>query len=176
MAQNAALAIYVALRLGVSPELIQGRLQAYAAAALRGEWRRAMGSLFYLDCYNANPASMLDALATFRSVAPVDLPRLYIIGGMEELGAEAAHYHRVLGRSFDLRSKDRVVTIGDHAEELRAGILEKGSCPDQISIVATHEAIATAMAGFQGVIFVKGSRRYQLEAALGKLIDPPTSC
>jgi len=176
MAQNAALAICTALRLGVTPKLIQERLQSYASAALRGEWRRVEGRLYYIDCYNANPASMLDALATFRSVAPANQPRLYIVGGMEELGAEAGEYHRDIGRSLDLRSQDLLVTIGDYAKEVRDGVLEKGGSAAQTSIVVTHSAIAAAIAGFQGVVFVKGSRRYQLEAALGALIDPHTSC
>ena len=176
MAQNAALAISAALHLGVSAAAIQERLQSYAPTAMRGEWRRVSGCLLYLDCYNANPASMRDALVTFRAVAPATEPRLFVVGGMEELGVEAARHHRELGRSIELRAEDVLVTIGDYADELRAGAIEQGRNAAQISVVTRQADIAAAITGFRGAIFVKGSRRYQLEAALGALLEPISSC
>ncbi len=176
MAQNAALAIITALHLGVGAPAIQERLSNYAPAAMRGEWRRISGCLLYLDCYNANPASMRDALVTFRALAPATEPRLYVIGGMEELGVEAARYHHDLGRSIELRAEDVLVTMGDYADELRSGAIEQGLNSAQISVVTKHADIASAIAGFRGAIFVKGSRRYQLEAALGALLEPNSLC
>jgi UDP-N-acetylmuramoyl-tripeptide--D-alanyl-D-alanine ligase len=172
MAQNAALAICAALHLGVSAPLIQERLQTYSPTAMRGEWRRVSDCLLYLDCYNANPASMRDALVTFRAVAPAKEPRLYVIGGMEELGDQAGRYHHELGGEIELRTEDTLVTIGDYADDLYAGAIEPGVSASQISIVTTHADIAAAITGFRGSIFVKGSRRYQLEMALGSLLDP----
>jgi hypothetical protein len=43
-------------------------------------------------------------------------------------------------------------------------------------VVTQHADITAAIAGFRGAIFVKGSRRYQLEAALGALLDPISLC
>jgi UDP-N-acetylmuramoyl-tripeptide--D-alanyl-D-alanine ligase len=166
MAQNAVLAICAALWLGISPEVIQSRLATYAPAPLRGEWRRTSTQLLYLDCYNANPASMLDALATFCAVAPAAEPRLFVIGGMEELGADAPRHHRALGRALRLRAEDEVVTIGDHAAEVRAGLLETGYAPTQITVAANLAEITVRLAAFRGAVFVKGSRRYQLERTL----------
>ena len=119
---------------------------------------------------------MRDALVTFRAVAPATEPRLYVIGGMEELGVEAARHHRELGRLIELRAEDVLVTIGDHADELRAGAIEQGRNAAQISVVTRQADIAAAITGFRGAIFVKGSRRYQLEAALGALLEPISSC
>ena len=65
MAQNAALAIVAARWLGVAGDAIQARLAAWKPGKLRGEIRWRDGHLLYLDCYNANPASMADALMTF---------------------------------------------------------------------------------------------------------------
>jgi UDP-N-acetylmuramoyl-tripeptide--D-alanyl-D-alanine ligase len=166
MAQNAVLAICVALWLGVSPSLVQSRLNAYAPATLRGEWRRTDAQVQYLDCYNANPASMLDALATFYAVAPVDEPRLFIVGGMEELGPDSAQHHRALGRSLQLRPQDELLTMGDYAAEVRTGALENGHAVAQLTVVTAHDAISARLAEFRGAVFVKGSRRYQLEKAL----------
>ena len=70
MAQNAALALCAGLELGVTPAALQARLTAWHPSSLRGELQRAGDKLFYLDCYNANPASMADALEAFGAVAP----------------------------------------------------------------------------------------------------------
>lgn len=176
MAQNAALAICAALWLGVARDLIQARLAAWQPAKLRGEIRREDGRLLYLDCYNANPASMLDALATFMAIAPADEPRLYVIGCMEELGEEAPSHHRQIGRAISLRDDDRLYVIGTQAHEICAGVLENGDASAQLQIVSTLEPVAAALAEWRGAVFVKGSRRYQLEKALEAPAAQPSPC
>jgi len=166
MAQNAVLAICAALWLGVSPAVIQERLAAWRPAKWRGELRQEGDRLLYLDFYNANPVSMADALENFASLAPPDQPRAYVLGCMEELGPRAAEYHRRLGRRLALRPGDRVFIIGDRATALRAGLLESGNPVGQIEIVADLAPVAAFLAGFRGAVFLKGSRRYELERAL----------
>jgi UDP-N-acetylmuramoyl-tripeptide--D-alanyl-D-alanine ligase len=166
MAQNAVLAICAALGLGIARDVIQARLAAWQPVKLRGEIRREDGRLLYLDCYNANPASMADALATFVDVAPADQPRLYVIGCMEELGAGAPAAHHALGRSIRLRETDQLFAVGTWAHEICAGVLEGGDFSRQIQIASTLEPIAACVADWRGAIFVKGSRKYQLERIL----------
>ena len=169
MAQNAALCLTTALRLGIAPDVLQKRLVTWTAAPLRGEIRREDGRLLYLDCYNANPASMSDALATFHAIAPANEPRLYVLGCMEELGEDSAALHRALGRQVNLRDGDRLMVIGTQANDLCAGVLEQGDFSRQIQIVSTIETIAGVLAEWRGAVFMKGSRRYQLERALGTI-------
>ncbi len=166
MAQNAVLAVCAALRLGVSPEVVQARLAGWQAAKLRGELRREDGRLLYLDCYNANPAAMGDALDAFYAVASESEPRLLVIGCMGELGPESAMYHRALGRAIHLRAGDYLMVIGDDAAAVRQGVLERGLSASQVEIVATLEPVKARLAGFRGAVFIKGSRRYQLETIL----------
>jgi UDP-N-acetylmuramyl pentapeptide synthase len=166
MAQNAALALTAALHLGVAPAMLQARLAAWTPAPLRGEIRHEDGRLLYLDCYNANPASMADALALFHAIAPAGEPRLYVLGCMEELGPDSAAYHRVLGRSLNLREGDQLLVIGTQANEVCAGVLEQGDFTRQIQIVSSPGTIAAGLAEWRGAVFMKGSRRYQLERAL----------
>jgi UDP-N-acetylmuramoyl-tripeptide--D-alanyl-D-alanine ligase len=166
MAQNAALAICAALWLGVSDDLIQERLGGWRPARLRGEIRRENGRLLYLDCYNANPASMADALGVFDAVAPAGEPRLYVIGCMEELGVDAPAHHRALGRSLPLRGEDRLFVIGTHATDVCAGVLDQGGRTRQLQVVSSVEPVQACLAGWRGAVFVKGSRRYQLEKIL----------
>jgi UDP-N-acetylmuramoyl-tripeptide--D-alanyl-D-alanine ligase len=167
MARNAVLAICAALWLGVPRDVIQSRLDAYAPAPLRGEIRRDEGRLLYLDCYNANPSSMADALDTFRELAPAGQgPRLFVLGCMEELGADAFLHHENLGASLQLAPDDHVCVIGDQAAAVRRGALAAGARPDQVEIVGSLETMASRYAAFAGAVFVKGSRRYQLERIL----------
>lgn len=176
MAQNAVLAILAALHLGVAPAEIQARLRQWQPGKLRGEIRREDGRLLYLDCYNANPASMADALAAFVAVAPVGEPRLYVIGCMEELGADAVALHRALGRHLTLRPADRLFITGTNAPAVAAGVLDQGDFSDQIQIVSSLEPVAAAVAGWRGAVFVKGSRRYQLEKILEARPASPLPC
>jgi UDP-N-acetylmuramyl pentapeptide synthase len=167
MAQNAALAICAALGLGVPAAEVAARLAGWGPAALRGEWRQDGGRRLYLDCYNANPAAMTDALAAFCAVAPAGEPRLFVLGCMEELGPAAPDYHRALGRSLPLRSGDVAVVIGSQAEAVREGALAAGHPPGSVRIAASAGELAAWVGEFRGAMFVKGSRRYALERVLG---------
>lgn len=176
MAQNLALAAVAARWLGVSPALIQARVGSWQPAQWRGEIRRDGGRLLYLDCYNANPASMADALAAFTGLVPPGEPRLYLIGCMEELGAEAAAYHRELGRALELREADRVFVIGTQAGEVQAGAGERGGGADRVQVITSLAEAVPAVAAWPGPVFVKGSRRYQLEQVLPPAGSPPPPC
>jgi UDP-N-acetylmuramoyl-tripeptide--D-alanyl-D-alanine ligase len=166
MAQNVALAIRAALLLGVRADTIRERLALWQPASLRGELRRENGRLLYVDCYNANPAAMGDALDAFYALAPETEPRLLIIGCMGELGPESPMYHRALGRSIRLRRQDHLVIIGDDAEDVRQGAIDKGASEAQTEVVTTLDPVRTRLAEFKGAVFIKGSRRYQLETIL----------
>ncbi|HRI82961.1 MAG TPA: cyanophycin synthetase, partial [Opitutaceae bacterium] len=171
MAQNAVLAVCAALWLGVKPAAIQERLVGWQPARLRGEIREDGGRLVYLDCYNANPAAMADALGVFQALAPAGAPRLYVIGCMEELGADSPAHHRALGRALTLRPGDRLFVIGAQAHEVCAGVLEQGDFSRQLQIVTGLEPAVAAYADWQGAVFIKGSRRYHLESILEPVVS-----
>ncbi len=171
MAQNAALALALASELGVDDATLQTRLAAWAPSRWRGEMQRVGQAQVYCDFYNANPASMQDAIAAFAGLAAPDLPRLYVLGGMEELGAQAEEFHRQLGRTILLRPGDFLFTVGDHAAALREGLLENGNDPAQIAVVTDLTAVRARLTDFRGAAFLKGSRRYRLETVL----DPTAS-
>jgi UDP-N-acetylmuramoyl-tripeptide--D-alanyl-D-alanine ligase len=175
MAQNAALAIVLASELGMMDSKIQQALENWQSAKWRGEFRRESGRLLYLDFYNANPASMEDALETFFAIAPDDEPRLLVLGCMEELGPDAALHHLQLGRSLKLRPQDRAYVIGGEATSVVAGALEAGVSRECIQSVDSLDSVAAEVAGFHGAVFVKGSRRYGLEKVLPATSTPPTA-
>jgi len=166
MAQNAALALALASELGVDDATLQQRLATWQPSKWRGEMQRVGEAEVYCDFYNANPASMTDAIAAFASLVRPELPRLYVIGGMEELGAQAAEFHQQVGRTILLRPGDFLFTIGTHAAALREGLLENGNDPAQIAVVSELAPVRARLAAFKGAAFLKGSRRYRLETIL----------
>lgn len=166
MAQNAALALALASELGVKDAVLQTRLENWRPSKWRGELRQSGEATVYCDFYNANPASMGDAIDAFNGAVGADLPRLYVLGSMEELGAESAAYHRQLGRRLHLRRGDFLFALGSQAAALREGLLENGNDPAQVAVVADVAPVRERLAGFKGAVFLKGSRRYQLETVL----------
>jgi len=165
MAQNVALGVCAALRAAVAPDQMAPRLAAWRPSPLRGEWRTSEGLRRYLDCYNANPASMADALSSFAATAPEDEPRLYLIGCMEELGGASERYHRDLGRSLPLRAQDHAIVIGGMSAAVLEGGREAGFVPGQVRQADSVESVSAQLGGFRGSVFVKGSRRHELERA-----------
>lgn len=166
MAQNAALAATLTRRLGITYDQVKSGLAAWRPAAMRGEVRRDQGRFVYLDCYNANPCAMADALETFQLRAGTDAPRLYLLGGMEELGEESDRKHRELGASLELRPTDQLLVIGTGADQVRAGAMDAGASPLQVEILDSLEGVGGQVAAWEGAVFIKGSRRYRLEMVL----------
>ncbi len=165
LAANAALAVVTAQLLGIGDDAIQAALHLWKPATLRGELLKYGDKIFLADCYNANPASMADALAGFALRAPAELPRLYILGSMAELGPNAASLHRTSVAALRLRAQDRALFIGPHAEDYRASLLASGHSSAQIGVVSLELAEAAVMS-FSGAVFLKGSRVYALEKLL----------
>jgi UDP-N-acetylmuramyl pentapeptide synthase len=166
MARNAALALAAALHLGVSSADAQARLSAWEAADLRGQIQQdPAGRWLYLDCYNANPASMHDALAAFATTAPTAQPRLYLIGGMEELGAESDAYHHQLGQALAraLRPEDTALVLAGPSAS--AAVVAGANTP-AVTSAADLAVLRVRFAAHRGAVFLKGSRRYQLETLL----------
>ena len=166
MARNAALALALASELGVADDTLVARLADWHPSAWRGELRRHGAATVYCDFYNANPASMADAIDAFNGAVDAALPRLYVLGSMEELGTGAAGYHRQLGHMIRLRPGDFLFALGSQAAALRDGLLENGNPPAQIAVIAEVAPVRERIAGFPGAVFLKGSRRYQLETVL----------
>ncbi len=169
MAQNTALALTLASELGVKDAVLQSRLADWQPSRWRGELRQMGGATVYCDFYNANPASMADAIDAFNSIVDAGLPRLYVLGSMEELGAGSATFHRQLGRLLHLRPGDFLFALGSQAAALREGLLENGNAAAQIALAADTAPVREHLAGFKGAVFLKGSRRYQLETVLAPL-------
>jgi hypothetical protein len=65
-----------------------------------------------------------------------------------------------------LRPQDRAFVIGTEAYSVLAGAIEGGFAAEQVEVVETLAPVTAKIAEFRGAIFMKGSRRYELEKAL----------
>ncbi len=162
---NAALVITVARHFGVSDSEIKKRLREWSPASKRGRIEKHGEQTIYIDCYNANPASMGDALAAFCRSMPSDEPRCYVLGAMNELGENAVEMHRKIGQKLELRREDRVFLVGPEAltQGYVEGLVQQGVDLKKVESVTDAESIKSVVANFSGSIFLKGSRSYQLE-------------
>jgi len=166
MISNVALALCASRQLGRSDVDLQAALSAWKPSPMRGEIYRHGKSLYYLDCYNANPASLTDALEAFQLRADAGLPRLYVIGSMGELGAQAPELHRRAVAQVRLRPEDRVVAVGPHAADIADGLIAAGNPSALIERAAQLEEARAWVSAFEGALFFKGSRSVGLERLL----------
>ena len=165
IAANAALALVAAQELGIDAEQLAARIGEWRPESTRGRILSGEGRFCYVDCYNANPASMTDALAAFMEVAPDELPRCFVLGAMNELGASAEEMHREVGRQVALRSQDVAIFVGPPSltEAYCEGAVSEGLSAAQLKCAENVAQIESAVADFAGALFLKGSRSYQLE-------------
>jgi UDP-N-acetylmuramoyl-tripeptide--D-alanyl-D-alanine ligase len=168
IATNAALAILAAIELGVPKSMLAERIAQWRPEATRGRIVRGDETFHYIDCYNANPASMRDALAAFVDAAPSKLPRLYVLGAMDELGGQAETMHTEIGCSLELREGDRALFVGTKAMTAAyfRGALESGASASHLECAENVDQLKSTVAEFHGALFLKGSRSYQLENLL----------
>lgn len=164
LARNAALAVVAARLAGRSAQELVAALAAWAPPAGRGSVHVDGPRTFTVDCYNSSPASLLDAVRAFdaRSRSSSE-PRLFVLGGMAELGPPSARLHRDCGAQLPLRSGDLVVVFGGEAAAFLQGVAHPGA---GTFVAATIEEAAARVAAHRGHVFLKGSRSFALERCL----------
>jgi UDP-N-acetylmuramoyl-tripeptide--D-alanyl-D-alanine ligase len=166
MVLNAALAAAAGLALGGSLEMAAHGLRDLAITHGRLESKRVGGIRFLDDTYNANPDSMVAALATLAQW-PVQGRRIAVLGRMGELGNFSEEGHRRVGKAAGFYAADWVVTLGEEArwiaEEARAsGVLEVDHCEEVEVIGRLLKEKVTP----EDLVLVKGSRSARMERVI----------
>ena len=95
---NAAAACAAALALKLPVDHMKQGLAAFTPMPMRLERISKGNTNFILDCYNANPASMQNALAILGKSKKH--PRIAVLGDMKELGPSSKEYHRLVARQI----------------------------------------------------------------------------
>nr|MBV6629252.1 UDP-N-acetylmuramoyl-tripeptide--D-alanyl-D-alanine ligase [Oceanococcus sp. HetDA_MAG_MS8] len=161
---NALAASAGALSLGLPLRQIVDGLQSFAPVA--GRLRRlplGPGRCLIDDSYNANPGSVLAAIAV---LAGEPGPQLLCLGGMAELGADSAQQHARVGAAAAKAGLSALWTCGEAA----------AASADAAGDIARHfadraqliQALRNEAQDYQ-TILIKGSRSAGMDAAVSAL-------
>lgn len=168
---NAAMAVTVALHLGVPLDAVVASLASAATAAWRMELATSPEGFTVLnDAYNASPTSMGAALESFRELA-VRGHRLAVLGEMRELGDLAASEHARLGGLVADADVFALVVVGPGTGELAAAASARGV---EVHDVADHDAavaMVRKLARPGDAVLIKASRAVGLERVAQLLTD-----
>jgi len=178
---NALAAWALCEQLGLTLAQFTEALESLPSVAMRAEPLQ-IGTLTVLnDCYNANPASMHNALAILASlrnlksqISDVKSPRrlVFVCGPMAELGAQSDSLHIELGLAVAEAGVDLLLTVGQETKTTGAAAKAASN-----SLQAEHfddtTALSDRLAHFvteYDIILVKGSRAARLETIVNELI------
>ncbi len=165
---NALAATSVCSALGAGPEEIKQGIESFEGVPMRLEFKELFGATVISDVYNANPASMEEAvkemvrLRRTRTVA--------VLGDMLELGAYAEEAHRKLGKWMAGLPVDVFIAVGTlmarAAEEFSAA-RKSSSGVFEASTSDVARDILRNLCGEGDTVLVKGSRSMNMERVLG---------
>jgi UDP-N-acetylmuramoyl-tripeptide--D-alanyl-D-alanine ligase len=158
-AENALVALAVYAALGLPLDRAQEGAGRIELSSLRGEEiSLAGGGVLINDCWNANPASMRAALEELAKRNGGR--RIAVLGGMAELGADAARYHREIGEL--LEPLDHVIAVGELARCYGTGewVQDAAEAAERLAELLQPD----------DVVLVKGSRSVGLERVAQNLL------
>ena len=171
--ENTLAAWAVCSRLGLKIDDFAEAVRTLPAVSMRAEVLD-IGTLTVLnDCYNANPASMENALGILQGLCKGTNRRsVFICGDMAELGAEAERLHEELGESILRANVQLLISVGRLAE-IAAGSAQRSAKGDlQVKCFKDARSVCNNLHEFvkdYDIVLVKGSRCARLETAVGKL-------
>jgi alanine racemase len=98
LVQDLLMAITAALRLGLPEDAVASRLADFSFGATRMElWRTPEGVTIVNDACSSDPLSVQTALQAVAGHVPLQGRRIFVFGGMRELGERSEREHRLIG-------------------------------------------------------------------------------
>jgi UDP-N-acetylmuramoyl-tripeptide--D-alanyl-D-alanine ligase len=171
--ENTLAAWAVCSQLGLAIDDFAQAVKTLSPASMRAELLK-IGTLTVLnDCYNANPASMKNALHILCDLNSDGKRRLvFICGDMAELGVQAERLHAGLGTFIAQAKVQLLLTIGKFAKI--AAEAAKTSAEYNLQIKCFEDTLSACNNLHEfikdyDIILVKGSRTARLEMAVEKL-------
>lgn len=140
--------------------------------SMRLEVEKAGSVTILNDCYNANPASMANALQTLGAFQPDgNGRRVFIAGTMAELGDESADLHYELGQQAAAESVDVLLTCGAFSADVLMGAVQS-ECKVLVQAFENTTQLCDNLHKYiqpDDIVLVKGSRLAGLEQSVGRL-------
>jgi UDP-N-acetylmuramoyl-tripeptide--D-alanyl-D-alanine ligase len=171
--ENALAAWAVCSRFGVGIGDFAEAAKTLPAVAMRAELLQ-IGRLTVLsDCYNANPASMRNALDILAQLGSDKKGRrVFICGDMAELGTQSEKFHTELGALIARAKVQLLLAVGKFAKIAADAARRYADYDLQIECFDDASAVCNSLQKFiknSDIILVKGSRVAKLENAVEKL-------
>jgi UDP-N-acetylmuramoyl-tripeptide--D-alanyl-D-alanine ligase len=167
--RNAMLAMAVARACGIGTEAAARSLIAVQPLDMRGVWQH-VGSLTLInDAYNANPASMREAIGVLDALES-PRQRVLVLGTMRELGPRSSELHDQIARLALASKADVIAGIGDFARALPAlgqdgGRVVTASDVDELWLLLRPRLAPDA------ILLLKASRGVRLERLVPLIHD-----
>jgi len=170
---NALAAWAVCREMGVSEKEFAERVRELPAIAMRAEILELGDVTVLNDCYNANPASMRNALDILSALGAERGGRLvFVCGDMAELGRASEELHEELGAAAAQAQVRMLIAIGKWtqvtarmAEASAKGVIETVCFADTAEACDNLEKLVRKA----DIVLVKGSRTSGLEACVDRL-------
>ncbi|MCK5000912.1 MAG: hypothetical protein KAS23_15325, partial [Anaerohalosphaera sp.] len=126
------------------------------------------------DCYNANPASMRNALGCLHSIASAHNRRsVFVAGTMGELGPQSEQLHAELGADIAEAEVDLLLATGRFAKTVANAARQNAKNTISTHIFENTADLGKKLQGFvkpDDIVLVKGSRSAKLEDVTAELI------
>lgn len=171
MVNNALAAIAAAELALIPPQQIRTGLNNFTPVSGRMKMTQLSNGIHLIDdTYNANPASMTQALKTLVLTAK-EKTAIAILGDMLELGQDSDQLHRDMGNLVAHLKVSWLFLFGNQVAHIQQGALEKGFPEDRI-FWGTKEKIAQQIlkaAGRGDWILLKGSRGMKMETLISEM-------
>jgi UDP-N-acetylmuramoyl-tripeptide--D-alanyl-D-alanine ligase len=168
--RNALAAILVGDHFGISRADAAAALGSMRPERHRLELLTSEGIFVLDDAYNANPASMREALLLLAAIETRGARRA-VLGDMLELGPDSERFHEEVGRQVPAGAW--LYVTGDFADATERGARAAGIEPGRIRRFASVPEMAAAVkkdARPEDLILVKGSRGMKLEQVVERLV------
>ena len=171
--ENALAAWAVCSLFGLKIEDFAEAVRTLPAVSMRAEVLD-IGTLTVLnDCYNANPASMANALDILRNLQADKKGRsVFICGDMAELGSDAELLHSRLGESIARAKVELLISVGELAQVAAESAQRSAKYGLQVKCFKDARFASNNLHEFikdYDIVLVKGSRCARLETAVEKL-------
>jgi len=141
MVINALAAACVGRILGMKNEEILAGIASVQATGGRSNILKLADKTVIDDCYNANPVSMKSAIDLLMMAEGA---KCVILGDMFELGTDELALHREIGQYAALARLDRMIFIGNLANEMYEGAAKLRTVPeyypDKEAFFAAHKS------------------------------------
>lgn len=153
---NMLAATAVGMHLNVDINEIEEAIATYVPSNQRSQLETFGTNQVILDCYNANPSSMVAAIDNL-SIMPA-ANKIALLGDMFELGEQSAEEHQKIADYLTLKLPNaRIILVGEHFAKV-----QHASAVKLINSSAAKEYMAQ-LAPNASLILIKGSRGVKME-------------